>query len=274
MDRSPSCYCQNWDCVQRHLRTASGFRVLYMGRQSKLFPNKGIHVRIIYSSYDWTIQWQWLSQSGRNYGIISTTDSFFFKFYVLYNNWIFILQFFVPSTAATAQSWCETQVCPTASAATADNCCVHHVNVHSCPKARSSFCGPWIPHDGQVFTHSEVLVGPVQTGNWTSYIPGFYESGLTSLIAHFKVADMHYALETEINVIPKASEYTWINPNFKLVTEIHQLTHFQQVKRHCKLVNINIIRPWTQTRIWLATNRRLIVLTCTCNVCLGWKNPW
>lgn len=118
------------------------------------------------------------------------------------------MQLFVPSTAATAQSWCETQVCPTASAATADNCCIHHVNVHSCPKARSSFCGPWIPHDGQVFTHSEVLVGPVQTGNWTSYIPGFYESGLTSLIAHFKVADMHYALETEINVIPKASEYT------------------------------------------------------------------
>lgn len=172
----------------------------------------------------------------------------FFKFYVLYNNWIFILQLFVPSTAATAQSWCETQVCPTASAATADNCCIHHVNVHSCPKARSSFCGPWIPHDGQVFTHSEVLVGPVQTGNWTSYIPGFYESGLTSLIAHFKVADMHYALETEINVIPKASEYTWINPNFKLVTEIHQLTHLQQVKRHCKLVNINIIRPRTQIR--------------------------
>lgn len=59
---------------------------------------------------------------------------------------------------------------------------------------------------------------------------------------------MHYALETEINVIPKASEYTWINPNFKLVTEIHQLTHLQQVKRHCKLVNINIIRPRTQIR--------------------------
>ena len=85
MDRSASCYCQNWDCVQRHLRTASGFRVLYMGRQSKLFPNKGIHVRIIYSSYDWTIQWQWLSQSGRNDGIISTTNSFIsnFMYYII-----------------------------------------------------------------------------------------------------------------------------------------------------------------------------------------------
>lgn len=104
----------------------------------------------------------------------------------------------------TAQTWCETTSCPSAATATADNCCVHHVNVHSCPKAKTSFCGPWIPHDGQVFTHSEVLVGPVQTGNWTSYVPGFYESGLTSLIAHFKVADMHYALETEINVVPKS----------------------------------------------------------------------
>lgn len=108
------------------------------------------------------------------------------------------------SDGPTAQSWCENTTCPAASAATADNCCVHHVNVHSCPKARTSFCGPWIPDDGQVFTHSEVLVGPVQKGNWTSYVPGFYESGLTSVIAHFKVADMHYALEIEINVIPKS----------------------------------------------------------------------
>ncbi|XP_062592724.1 atrial natriuretic peptide receptor 1-like [Saccostrea cucullata] len=104
----------------------------------------------------------------------------------------------------TAQAWCENTVCPSASAATADNCCIHHVNVHSCPRARTSFCGPWIPHDGQVFTHSEALVGPVQQGNWTSYVPGFYESGLTSVIAHFKVADMHYALETVINVVPKS----------------------------------------------------------------------
>lgn len=112
----------------------------------------------------------------------------------------------VSSDGPTAQTWCETTSCPSAATATADNCCVHHVNVHSCPKAKTSFCGPWIPHDGQVFTHSEVLVGPVQTGNWTSYVPGFYESGLTSLIAHFKVADMHYALETEINVVPKSGE--------------------------------------------------------------------
>lgn len=112
----------------------------------------------------------------------------------------------VSSDGPTAQAWCETTSCPSAATATADNCCVHHVNVHSCPKAKTSFCGPWIPHDGQVFTHSEVLVGPVQTGNWTSYVPGFYESGLTSLIAHFKVADMHYALETEINVVPKSGE--------------------------------------------------------------------
>lgn len=112
----------------------------------------------------------------------------------------------VSSDGPTAQAWCETTPCPSAATATADNCCVHHVNVHSCPKAKTSFCGPWIPHDGQVFTHSEVLVGPVQTGNWTSYVPGFYESGLTSLIAHFKVADMHYALETEINVVPKSGE--------------------------------------------------------------------
>ncbi|KAK3089985.1 hypothetical protein FSP39_008227, partial [Pinctada imbricata] len=109
------------------------------------------------------------------------------------------------STAATAQSWCENTACPAAASATGSNCCVHHVNVHSCPLAKTSLCGPWIPDDGQVFTHSDVLVGPIQQGNWTSHIGGLYEIGLTSIIAHFKVADLHFALEAEVIVIAKSS---------------------------------------------------------------------
>ncbi|KAJ8306224.1 hypothetical protein KUTeg_016769 [Tegillarca granosa] len=105
----------------------------------------------------------------------------------------------------STKTWCETTNCPAASSATAINCCVHHVNVHSCPLAQTtnSLCGPWIPNDGQVFSHSDVLVGPVTQENWTSHISGLYEEGLTSVIAHFKVADLHFALEMEITVLPK-----------------------------------------------------------------------
>lgn len=48
-----------------------------------------------------------------------------------------------------------------------------------------------------------MLVGPVQQGNWTSYIGGLYAEGLTALIAHFKVAGLHLALEAETKVLSK-----------------------------------------------------------------------
>lgn len=96
-------------------------------------------------------------------------------------------------------------MCPAVVSADETNCCIHHVNVHSCPLSGlpDALCGPWIPPTGSVFTHSSVLVGPVQQGNWTSYIGGLYAEGLTALIAHFKVAGLHLALEAETKVLPK-----------------------------------------------------------------------
>ncbi|XP_052777457.1 atrial natriuretic peptide receptor 1-like isoform X2 [Mya arenaria] len=113
-------------------------------------------------------------------------------FYRLYRN------------AAEAKAWCETEICATSSGATKMTCCIYHVNVHSCPLEHTDngLCGPWISPGG-TFTHSKVLVGPVDKGNWTSYISGLYQIGVTSLIAHFKFAGMQIALETKTNVLPR-----------------------------------------------------------------------
>ncbi|KAK7489046.1 hypothetical protein BaRGS_00019707 [Batillaria attramentaria] len=111
--------------------------------------------------------------------------------------------------SAGAQAWCESTTCPSdPSLADQTNCCVHHVNVHSCPMAETDLvtnglCGPWIPAQGSIFTHSDVMVGSVLAGNWTSVISGLYQVGLTSLIAHFKIAGMHLAVEKTTEVLPK-----------------------------------------------------------------------
>ena len=49
-------------------------------------------------------------------------------------------------------------------------------------------------------------MGPVSTGNWTCYVSGLYQLGITSLIAHFRIAGMQIALETKVNVVPKAGK--------------------------------------------------------------------
>ncbi|XP_033738737.1 atrial natriuretic peptide receptor 1-like [Pecten maximus] len=109
------------------------------------------------------------------------------------------------SDASLAQQWCETTTCPSASVATEDNCCIHHMNIHSCPMDGSlDVCGPWIPPSGKVFTHSQVLVGSATQGNWTNYVGGLYVAGQTSIIAHFKVAGISIALIKIVKVLPKA----------------------------------------------------------------------
>ncbi|OWF42108.1 Atrial natriuretic peptide receptor 1 [Mizuhopecten yessoensis] len=109
------------------------------------------------------------------------------------------------SDASLAQQWCETTTCPTVSLAAQDNCCVHHMNIHSCPMdGNLDVCGPWIPPNGQVFTHSNVLVGSSAQENWTNYVGGLYVTGQTSIIAHFKVAGISIALIKMMKVLPKA----------------------------------------------------------------------
>ncbi|KAL4235759.1 hypothetical protein ACF0H5_004151 [Mactra antiquata] len=106
--------------------------------------------------------------------------------------------------SAAAKTWCETQACPASSGdANKANCCIYHVNVHSCPQDDSGVCGPWLKHDGETYTHSAVLVGPVDKGNWTSVIPGVAVEGLTDLIAHFKIAGMQVALRAVTKILPR-----------------------------------------------------------------------
>lgn len=121
---------------------------------------------------------------------------------------MYVYFFFRNSTVA--QTWCENTVCPASSSATPENCCIHHMNVHSCPlentNLKNNLCGPWIPSDGEVFTHSVALVGPVQQQNWTNYVPGLTREGRTSVIAHFKVAGMSIAIVKNIIVLPKTGK--------------------------------------------------------------------
>lgn len=60
------------------------------------------------------------------------------------------------STADKAKTWCENTECPEETKNKAD-CCIYHVNIHTCPKADGSLCGPWLKHDGSTYTHSDVL---------------------------------------------------------------------------------------------------------------------
>lgn len=118
--------------------------------------------------------------------------------------------FFSPfRDGAVAKAWCANQKCPSHSKdANQGNCCIYHVNVHSCPLAevdlvKNGLCGPWIPASGSIFTHSEVLIGSSAITEWTSHISGLYSVGETSVIAHFKVGEMHIALEKSVKVLPK-----------------------------------------------------------------------
>ncbi|KAK1889813.1 Elongation factor Ts [Dissostichus eleginoides] len=83
------------------------------------------------------------------------------------------------------------------------NCCIHHANIHSCPLGHmtESICGPWIPDDGKIFTHTISTSGKMTQSNWTSKVV-LVHSGLTSLIAHIRVGRMQVALEAKSTVEP------------------------------------------------------------------------
>ena len=118
--------------------------------------------------------------------------------------------YFHYSDPVLAQDWCETTTCPGPSSATQENCCIHHMNIHSCPLEDESItnglCGPWIPAKGQIITHSDVLVGNALVGNWTNVVPGLYVTGQTSIISHYKVAGISIALVYDVVVKPKAGK--------------------------------------------------------------------
>ncbi|KAE8632671.1 hypothetical protein XENTR_v10001623 [Xenopus tropicalis] len=107
--------------------------------------------------------------------------------------------------ATSAKRFCEEQECPSNwKDANGDNCCVHHANIHSCPlsfMAKGGICGPWIPDDGQIFTHTISTAGKMTQTNWTAKVV-LVHVGVTSLIAHIRVGKMQVALEAKTLVLP------------------------------------------------------------------------
>uniref|UniRef100_A0A672MRP3 guanylate cyclase n=1 Tax=Sinocyclocheilus grahami TaxID=75366 RepID=A0A672MRP3_SINGR len=106
---------------------------------------------------------------------------------------------------AEARRFCEQHDCPADwKDASGENCCIHHANIHSCPMgfmAEERICGPWIPDDGRLFTHTISTSGKMSQTNWSAKVVLFHE-GLTSLIAHIRVGNMQVALEAKSTVLP------------------------------------------------------------------------
>ncbi|NXN20693.1 ANPRB protein, partial [Nycticryphes semicollaris] len=118
---------------------------------------------------------------------------------------------FLSSNATAAKEFCEEHECPASwKDANWENCCVYHANIHSCPlvfmvicllKGRGGICGPWIPDDGQIFTHTLSTAGKISQRNWTAKVV-LVHMGVTSLIAHIRVGRMQVALEAKTTVLP------------------------------------------------------------------------
>ncbi|XP_078471441.1 atrial natriuretic peptide receptor 1-like [Lampetra planeri] len=108
-------------------------------------------------------------------------------------------------TVSQAKHFCEEQECPAPwKDATEINCCIHHANIHSCPLSfmvHGGICGPWIPDDGQIFTHTLSEAGTMKRQNWSAQVTLVHE-GVTDLIAHVRVGHMQAALVATTTVLP------------------------------------------------------------------------
>ncbi|XP_072172887.1 atrial natriuretic peptide receptor 1-like [Diadema setosum] len=107
-------------------------------------------------------------------------------------------------TGEEARAWCHNTRCPSASEATLDNCCLYHVNVHSCPKDElDGVCGPWVPPNGDIFTHTESEVDSLNHSEWETAV-ALVPPGLTSIIAHIRLGNFQAALHHTLTVLPRA----------------------------------------------------------------------
>ncbi|XP_029285462.1 LOW QUALITY PROTEIN: atrial natriuretic peptide receptor 2 [Cottoperca gobio] len=127
---------------------------------------------------------------------VTASDSFYE--YAVRNK---IFQF---SNASEAKRFCHEHECPANwNNANDMNCCVYHANVHSCPLGlmkQGGICGPWIPDDGKIVTHTVSKAGKMSQKYWTSKVV-LVHVGVTSVIAHVKIGEMHAALESKVLVI-------------------------------------------------------------------------
>ncbi|XP_022105492.1 atrial natriuretic peptide receptor 2-like isoform X2 [Acanthaster planci] len=104
-------------------------------------------------------------------------------------------------TGSEARRWCESTRCPDKSNADQYNCCFHHVNVHSCPqdKLGTGICGPWVPPDGDIFTHTESQVDSLNHTDWSTAV-ALVPVGVTSIIAHIRIGNLQAALHHTLTV--------------------------------------------------------------------------
>uniref|UniRef100_A0ABM0MNR0 Atrial natriuretic peptide receptor 2-like n=1 Tax=Saccoglossus kowalevskii TaxID=10224 RepID=A0ABM0MNR0_SACKO len=66
-----------------------------------------------------------------------------------------------------------------------------------------SICGPWVPPDGDIFTHTGSLVSPLEDSlDWWTEVR-LIPSGTTSIIAHIRIGNLQAALHHVIQVIPQ-----------------------------------------------------------------------
>ncbi|XP_018528712.1 atrial natriuretic peptide receptor 2 [Lates calcarifer] len=127
---------------------------------------------------------------------VTASDSFYE--YAVRNR---IFQF---SDASEAKRFCHEHECPSNwNNANEMNCCVYHANIHSCPLGlmkQGGICGPWIPDDGKIVTHTVSKAGKMTQKYWTSKVV-LIHVGVTSVIAHIKIGQMHAALESKVLVV-------------------------------------------------------------------------
>ncbi|OCT84732.1 hypothetical protein XELAEV_18022888mg [Xenopus laevis] len=67
-------------------------------------------------------------------------------------------------------------------------------------QTQRGICGPWIPDDGKIVTHTVSQAGKMTQYNWTSKVV-LVHLGVTSLIAHIKVGLFQAALEAKSTVL-------------------------------------------------------------------------
>eukprot|EP00062_Callorhinchus_milii_P020617 gi/632976478/ref/XP_007904816.1/ PREDICTED: atrial natriuretic peptide receptor 1-like [Callorhinchus milii] len=138
--------------------------------------------------------------SGEEFNVtysVTVTDHFYY--------WAVENRMLLHINASAAKAFCEEKECPSDwKNANEDNCCVHHANIHSCPLSfmvKGGICGPWIPDDGHIITHTISTAGKMSQTNWTAKVV-LVHLGVTSLIAHIKVGHMQAALEAKTTVLP------------------------------------------------------------------------
>uniref|UniRef100_A0A673A593 Guanylate cyclase n=1 Tax=Sphaeramia orbicularis TaxID=375764 RepID=A0A673A593_9TELE len=108
---------------------------------------------------------------------VTASDSFYE--YAVRNK---IFQF---SHASEAKRFCHEHECPPNwNNANEMNCCVYHANIHSCPLG----------------IHSSSLTTYMTQKYWTSKVV-LIHVGVTSVIAHIKIGQMHAALESKVLVV-------------------------------------------------------------------------